>query len=328
MKKFSILIAILLILIIAIPALAIALPDSTPTVEAINVYRNLLETGDRLFVIYANIPYASTPDIPVTEAFVWRLIGTDNVTELGQTTGYAYKNSGYGYNVYSFYFSAADALTWGLVYNIRLSGTPAAFATPPEYNYQVNITDYTSETTQAQNQQDLADRIIILADSLDTHWGLSGTTSLLFQSETGTVLSWEGEGVFRGAIYGCQALAPTAFRLVVTDIIAVDRTWTDNYTANLTGQFAGTWIEPAKTGGGTMFGLGYDLFSIILMAIFCGLIIWANMIFTHDHWNALVDVGILLVAAPHIDLIPLSFTALICALFVIYEGTKVKSFVA
>lgn len=303
-------------------------PDSTPTVEQIDVYRNLLETGDRLYLIYANIPYATTPDTSMTDAFIWRLFDTDDVTELGSTVGYAYNELGYGYNVFSMYFDASDSLTWQQTYKLRLCGNPVVFDSPPYYDYEVSTSDYTSLSDSDDNKSALALRILEIASDLDNKWGLTTTTSLLLESEAGTVLSIYGESFFRGAIYGIQALAPTAFRLVVTDIEAADRSWTDAYSENLTDQYAGTWIEPAKTGGGTLFGVGYDLVSVILaMVLSVGLII-GNMKLTNDPWNAMIDVSILLVAAPYIDLIPLSFTSLVCAIFVLYEGTKVKAFVS
>lgn len=304
-------------------------PDSTPTVEDINVYRNLLETGDRLYLIYANTPYATTPDVNFPHAFVWRLFDTDNTTELGSTVGYAYGDAdGYGYNVFSMYFAASDNLTWEENYILRLSGNPSVFDVPPYYDYPVSISDYTTLTDSDDNQDALAVRILELAHQLDIRWGLDTDYSLLLETEAGTVLSIYGESFFRGAIYGVQALAPNAFRLVVGDLDATDRTWDTEYAENLTEQYAGTWIEPAKTGGGTMFGVGYDLMSIILSMVCAAMLIWGNMKITSDHWNALIDVSILLVTFPYIDLIPLSFTALVCAIFAIYEGTRVKSMVS
>ena len=133
-------------LIFATPAYAIDLPDSTPTVEDVNCYRNILETGDFLIIIYENTPYEDTPSMDYSEAFVWRLFDTDNVTELGQALGYDYNENGYGYNVISFYFDADDAPTWGAQYSLRLSGTPAAFDDPPVYNYEITASDYSGLT--------------------------------------------------------------------------------------------------------------------------------------------------------------------------------------
>jgi hypothetical protein len=182
--------ALLASLLVAAPARAdTPYPDSTPTLEQVDVYRNLLETGDSLYVIYANIPYATPPDTDITDTFIVRLIDTDGTTVLGSTVGYAFNDDGYGYNVWSMYFPAADGLVWEALYTLRLSGNPAVFVTPPIYNVSIAASDYTDLTTQAENRSALAVRILALADDLDNKWGLAATASLLVESEAGTVLS-------------------------------------------------------------------------------------------------------------------------------------------
>lgn len=327
MKRLLVLLSLALVLI-PIPAYADTPdPDSTPTLERMDVYRNLLETGDRLFIWEANIPYATTPDTLVSETFYWELLDTDNVTVLGTATGYAFQSDGYGYNVYSMYLSAADNITWGQTYSLRLSGNPAVFDTPPQYNYPINVSDYTSATSSEANQSALSVTILTIASDLDSRWGLSGTATLILETESGTVLSIYGESVFRGAVYGCQALAPAAFRFSIDDLDAADRSWSLNYSGNLSSQYDGTWIAPAKTAGGTIFGVGYDLTSYIITFGLCLLLLWGNYKIGNNRWNALMNIAVVAVTAPKIDLFPLTFTALVCAVSVIYTGTKVKNFV-
>jgi hypothetical protein len=303
-------------------------PDDTPTIDQMDVYRNLLETGDRLYIWVADVPYDTTPNTTLPEAFIWRLIDSDNDTELGATTGFAYNDNGYGYNVYGMYFDATDNLTWESSYTLRLSGNPSVFDDPPTYNCPINASDYTTANTSADNQDYLSTRVIEIARQLDTEWELTpNDDSLIYESEGETFLSIYGESVFRGSIYGIQALATDAFRFAITDIDADTRDWDTEFSDNLTEQFTGTWIETSKTGGGSLFGVGYDLMSLIISAVMGILLIIGNMKITGDHWNALIDVAVLLIAFPRLDMIPLSFTALICAIFVMYEGTKVKSFI-
>jgi len=106
MKRAWLLLVLIPLILVATPAYADTPdPDSTPTLVKADWYRNLLEPDDRLLIWEANIPYAIPPTTLVTETFYWELIDTDNVTVLGTTTGYAYHDNGYGYNVYSMYFS-------------------------------------------------------------------------------------------------------------------------------------------------------------------------------------------------------------------------------
>lgn len=300
-------------------------PDSTPTVE-IDFYRNLLETGDMLCVIYANIPYASTPDDPVDDAFIWRLIDTDGTTELGQDVGYPYVDSGYGYNVYSMYFSAADNLTWEAAYTVRLSGNPVVFDDPPVYNFPVDSSDYSSITEQYLVQTELSIRIIAIANSLDIEWGLGASYSLLYESEVGTVLSIYGEAFFRNAIYGLQALCPMIFRFAVGDTEVTDRTYTEEYATNLSSQYAGTWVATAQAGGAALAGTSYDWMTIMLCIVITVLAIFGGMaLAAGDFWSGAVDGSIVLIGCSRLGFFELAGVGLIVGMCWVYISGKMWS---
>lgn len=330
-KPWRLLIIVLVIvgvLLFATPAYAdMSDPDSPPTVDRIRIYHNLLETGDFLLVLEANIPYASTPGTPVTEAFIWRLIHTDGTTVFGTTTGYAYNDNGYGYNVYSMYLDAATfsgfGMVWGTAYTIRLTGNPAVFVTPPTYNFTISSSDYTTLTETADNQAALAAEILYLAGDLNVKWALPTDYRLTLESETGTVLSIYGEDVFRGSIYGVQALAPTAFRFVVENIGAADRSWNTTYVTSLENQWAGTWIETARNASRDLLGTDYDLMSIILLVVACGILVVINLSLTSDAWNGLIDVAFVLVVAARLGVYGLIFLALVAAMCIFYIATRV-----
>jgi len=300
-------------------------PDTAPTVQEINLYQNLLVTGDLLALIYANIPYTDLPDTPVTETFIWQFLSTDNVTGFGSTVGTNYNDDGYGYNLYSIYLSADNVtsfgIVWGTSYTMRLSGNPAVFDTPPVYNFILNAGDYSTETVTADVKAELATRILTLADDLDSKWGLP--TSLLTQNETATVLSTYGEAFFRGTIHGLQAMAPSVFSVIIRVIDVSDREWTDEYSENVTSQWAGTWIETAKEGGKVLFGTTYDLLSIILLLVMCGGLWYGNLTLTGDSWNGLIDVSVAGIIGARLAMFDLGFLLLIAALLWIYISAKI-----
>jgi hypothetical protein len=332
-KRIAVILGLVILatLLIATPAYADTPdPDSTPTVEAgrKHVYRNLLETGDYLYIYEANIPYAALPATPVNQTFIWRLVALDGVTVLGQTVGYAYNDDGYGYNVYSMYFSAADAtaagMVWGTAYILRLSGNPAAFLTPPVYNFNFAAGDYTTLTASADNQVALATEILTLAADLNIRWGLATDYFLNLETETGTALSLYGENVFRGAIYGCQALAPQAFRAVVADINAPDRAWNTTYITSLETQNAGTWVETARNASIALFGtVNYDLGGIIALLIICVVLIIGVSSVSNDHWTGLIDAAIVLIVAARMGVYGLGFLGLLAALSIFWIGAKI-----
>lgn len=331
MKRFrlGILLALMAALLLsATPAYADTPdPDSTPTLEDVNIYRNSREPGDMLLVIYANIPYATTPDLPVTDTFIWRLIDIDNVTELGSTVGYAYNEDGYGYNVYSMYFSASTVtalgIVWGTSYTIRLSGNPANFDTPPVYNYLIAAGNYSTLIVTADVQAELAARILAIAADLDNKWGLTAIFSLITQNETATVLSIYGEAFFRGAIFGIQAMAPTVFSAIIRVIDIDDRTWDPEYSENLTSQWEGTWVQTGQEAGKAFFGTDYDLLSMIMLFVMAGGLMLGNIWLTGDSWNGVIDVAVLGVIGARLGMFDLAFLILVAAICWIYIGTKI-----
>ncbi len=321
--------AVLVILLIATPVLAvyIALPTSTPAINSKNIYRNVLETGDFLIILKENTPYASVPAIPYREAFVWRLIDTDNATELAQALGYSYNGDGYGYNVVSFYLSEAETtnltIAWGDLLKLRLSGTPIAFASPPIYQYDITSGDYSSLTATADVKVAVAALIIELAHDLDVRWGLSALYSLLSDSETGTVLSLLGQAFFRGAIYGVQSMAPAAFPLTLSDVNVTDRTWDTEYSSNLSAQNTGNYIGTALNAGATFLDSNYNLFGLLLVV---GIV----FVLISGHWylaggnimRGLVEASPALVIGSRIGIMGMGELGLIAAIAWLYSCAK------
>jgi hypothetical protein len=200
-------------------------PDTTPGIISFYAYKNLMESNDCLFVIYANIPYSIIPGIPINRSFIWSLIDTG--TEKGWNTGYAMNDNGYGYNVYSLYFNAAASITWADVvkYNIQLAGSPSVFYGPVPIYDDADSGDYlvAADTWVASSDYHvtLAADIITIAKSLEQEWQVV----LLDEQDTKTVLSSNGEKLFRNAIPGIQSMAPSLFYVQNVDADVSKRTW-------------------------------------------------------------------------------------------------------
>jgi len=302
-------------------------PDSTPTVSpaqlGIDVYRNLLGTGDRGFLVYANVPYAATPTATFPQAFIWQLLSVDGLTVIGQTTGTSYNDSGYGYNAYWLYFSAADNVTWGSAYKLRLTGNPTIFTSPPTYDFTLAASDYTTYTTQEDNQDALGARILQISVDLYTKWSLTSTTQLTLESESGTRLSSSGEAFWRGAIYGCQALAPGIFEFGVLNITNTSHMAGTAYADNLSSQYNGTWIETAKQGGADFFDLDYDLLSTLLVLSCCVGVMFLEQRISGNIWFGLMDAALVAVIFGRQGIYDVTFLAMIAALMWIYVSARV-----
>lgn len=331
-QKFGISFALALsaILLTAIPVLAITLPDSTPTVESIHIYRNVLQTGDFEAIIYENTPYATPPTVLYSEAFIWRLIDTDGTTELAQSLGSSYHADGYGYNVISFYLNAANVtskgITWGDNLTIRLSGTPTAFATPPVYNFPVPSSSYSGLTLTTAVKSEIASQIISIANNLYSRWSLTSANTLVDSGGAIEVLTPNGQDFFRQAIYGVQAMAPSVFNLNITSTTGVGyvpAAGGNVYSNNLSGQNVGNPLGNAESAGKTMLGVGYNLFGLILVIGMIAIIIGGNWAVAGGmSWRGLIESAGPMVISGRIGLIGLGELGLICALCWLYISAK------
>ena len=248
----------------------------------------------------------------------------DGSTELTQALGYDYFDGGYGYNVISFYFSQADAPAWGQNYILTLSGSLTAFVTPPKYNFQITSSDYSSASASTVKDE-IAANILLLASDLTNKWGLTSDESLLLEIETGTVLSIYGEAFFRGAIYGIQALAPSLFRLEISNIGAlIDRTWGTEYTSNLITQYSGSYIQPAMEAGNSFLGVDYNLFGILGTLAICALIIFANWYLAGGNlWRCFIEATPPLIISTRLGMWGMGELGLIAAIGWLYISSKV-----
>lgn len=264
-KNAIFLIVFLAFLLIATPVYAIANPDNVDIPDRY-VNRNILETGDMLLYGKYYVNYASVPDKSIDEAFYFQLLDTDGSTILATDIAYNYYNSGYGYGVFSFYFTAAQAPTWSQVYTIRVSGNPSAFTDIPVYDFTLTLSDYTASTSTEDNQDEIYENVIDLANDLEDAWSVT----LLTSGDTKTVLDADGEQYFRKAIGGLQALAPDLFQINIGDPTYDTYNWTTNQATTYAERFDGTWIGDAIDDNATLFNINSQMISggfIVILAI-------------------------------------------------------------
>ncbi len=225
-------------------------------------------------------------------------------------------------------FAAAEGLLWDPIagYTLRLNESPLTFLAPVTFDYPINSVDYSATVITTEVQAELALDILLIAHDLDVQWAFSPPNSLINDDETGRTLSIFGQAYFRGTIFGLQALAPSLFPLAVTEIDLADRTWTDAYIATLETQYAGTWVQTAKDAGADMFDTTGDLVSTLMVmggviALFVG-----NTQLTNNHWDAALDVSLLLVISAKLGFYGLGYLGLIVAICWIYTGMRLFKF--
>ena len=264
--KFILIFAILTLVAVLIPQVVFADPPTPTSVTLVNYYatNNLLEAGDFFLLIDYNIAYSGGyPTVPASNAFTFRLFDPTGSTELADalpyvfttaTTGFTGTN-GYGQGVVAYYFNSASAPAWGDNYVIKVSGNPAEFSSPPEYDFELPSSAYQSSSDNATN---LANELRVIAGDLSTQWGVP----LLSDASATSVFTADGEGYFRNAIPGVQSLTPNIFESQQQE--SPDTTEASSYNTDLSNtyqhRFDDSWVHTSLAAGADMFHLPLPLF--------------------------------------------------------------------
>lgn len=212
----SLLMALLIIATTGQMAFAFLTAPTSMSVKDVNVFRNLAETGDMLVVFHYKVAYGAYPTTPASDSIIFRLYAVDGTTLLNQSRPYnfsSFATNGYGDGVASFYFTAADAPTWGLGYFLDILVTPAYYSPSTSITYELTASDYSAAVTQTDARYDLYNYVIGLCDDLKD---IYPTVSLKAVTDSGTVLSVYGEPYFRAVIPGLQSLSPQLFFVQTT----------------------------------------------------------------------------------------------------------------
>lgn len=271
---------------VAVVAYAAGPPDNPGTVDVKSkyVYQDLLETDDMLVIFYFDISYNGTYPYgdaveSMADYFTFRLIDTDNVTELGANLVYPYPFLGWGQGVSCFYFDNATAPAWNGLYSVRLSGNPSKYPDPQNWNFSLVASDYSALDGQANNQGLLTTQILLYALNLETYYQLYADIDLLAEGDTGTVLGPAGEQYFRNAIQGIQGMAPDLFEVQVLTADYSARSWGSTLETYLQTRYAGTWVETGFAGFSGFLGIadrevGSGLIFLFFAVFMIGFNVW------------------------------------------------------
>lgn len=335
-KKIKILITLLTVLswlpVQAQPVVAAMSDPISVSTYDMAVYQHLLEDDDRLFIIPYSINYASTQNVTIDDAFLFQMYDPTGTNLLGTSLAYPYQDAGYGPGIVSFYFPASDNLTWQATNIIRIVENPSQFATPTYWDFPLAVSDYTSATTQATNQEALRLKILGLATDLSISWSLD----LLAQTEMGTVLSSYGEDYFRNSILSLQSMCPGLFsvQMAVPDF---DTTSWDYTVANtFLSRYNGTFIGDAMTGFAGLTSsdttTAMNVWTLILFgALVCFEMSWtrkknvrgyriSSKPFAATVWSAMMDGSALLILMTLLGAFSMVLNGLISFLCVVVLG--------
>lgn len=243
MTRILAILALTIIGIVATPgtASATAQADSLD-IEAVYGFRHLAETDDMLILVHYDIEYSSIPDEPANDTYLFRLM--NGTTEIGRVLPYPYGSyQGYNEGVVGFYYSAADAPTYGQSYEVVLQGNPAVFHNAETWKttYTMLAANWSTYTTEDQNRALLRLKVAEIANSLEIDW----STTLLTIGQTGESLNATGEAYFIQAVLGLRTMCPSCFAINTAGPEFSDRTWNRTYDKSLRTTLAGTPMEDA-----------------------------------------------------------------------------------
>ena len=200
-------------------AFAVADPDYISIHEA-SVFRNVLETGDQLFIVRYDVSYSVEP---IEDASVTYLM--DICTSGGISTGYSRSLNYYQHNIVSIYLTPAQALTWEGSYSIKILGNPSLFSPLVE---SINMETLTLSSGKYFEASFLADFILAQAALIEDDWVVA-----LLASDG--LLNSTGAFVFEKAIPNLNNMVPSVYQITTSNPSIGDSNMTTSGGANLTG---------------------------------------------------------------------------------------------
>lgn len=306
-KSSIALLAIILMLIITTPVLAIDAP-TTRQIDSVYVFHHCLETDDQLYIAEYTIEYGTNPDESITEAFLARFMDDD--IDLKSVAPYNYFDQGYGTGIFAIYFSASDdnLPIWEGMYSIHLEGNPTANWTGEIPTTSADTFDSWSDSTSVSETQDeLASRILYMADKLEQDWGIN----MIDTTGSASYLSDYGQDYFTNVIPNLLTMAPGAFPGSVTS-----PEWSDKdhdigtaYADERADNPDNTLLDMSSVGD--WWGVSRMWASSILFILGAVFLIWAMLSPTGNYRGLTLLSTPLVIAGGYLGMLPLLVTVLI-----------------
>jgi hypothetical protein len=262
------------------PAYAMAEPTSV-TLSNIQEYNGLVVAGDALFIVPYEIPFASTPSVPIGNAFLFRMLNAAGTADIGAAIPFPYHELGYGSGIFSFYFTSG--IVANTAYIFRVQENPAYYPTPLYWDFVIGPANYSSATDQSAA---LKAELISWANIFSTEY----TQALLTTTEGTTTLSTYGETYFLNAVPGLSVMCPTLFAVQIRTPSYTPKTWATTYADSLKTKFAGTFVEDFMTGFAGLTGASKDMSGNVLSIILVVIMALASLVwFKATFYSALID---------------------------------------
>lgn len=252
-----------LVLFVLIPAsiayAQIAYPD-VYNIQDTQVYRNVLETGDQLWMVTFDLDYTgANPAERADEAWIVRLM--DGAAEVAAVVPNPLHDDGYAPGLVSMYLTPAEAVPW-LSANISvvMTGNPTltwAGGVPPVATD--NIVDLWSSSPE-----NITPRIRVIATDFENDWGLDLIE--LIQGEG--KLTSTGEQYFESVVDNLRTIASDLFLAGTTIPEYEERTFTQTAATAAEARWVGDPLLDL-TPAATLFGISRLWITSVMYIVGC-----------------------------------------------------------
>ena len=247
------------------------------TIGNVNIFRNLINNGDRLIMFTSNIDWENLPANNVRTMFMFRLMDSDGSTVLATTQPYYAYNGGYYLQAVGFYFPDDSVIEWGGEYQIRIDGNPSQWYTISDVKEIYNITgvDYTEASDQSANQTELAAWIINISQLLENDWlnYLSIAPLITTDSNGNQVLTKTGQSYYLNTLANINYMAPSLFGStaeltpIIPDNPMPETPASPSLIERWENQYEGTWVQESLQAFGDLFHTNWRTITSILCLV-------------------------------------------------------------
>jgi len=313
LRRTAVALAIAVILLIpAIPVLAIDEPDTPTQIIWVYAFYDLLEDGDQGYLVSENIPYAVIPpDDTVTDAYLAILVDVDGITQVASVAPVTYgADDGYNYGAVWIYLTEAEvtaaALGWNVAQSIWMTGNPVLTWVPPAPPKTISAISVCQSPT-GDTATVLGTSVLYLASRLQLEWGVDLVENV---ADGRTVLNDAGTAYFTDVIPGLRTMAPALFAsgsfdpVIDTGVANVGTGWADQLVTDVIGTpFDLTAMADA-------FGISRGLMSGIIWLVVMGVFLYFCVMYLGTK-VAIIFFDILVVFGSLIGMIPWALIVLL-----------------
>jgi len=331
----SFIIAIVALLLVVSPALAISNPGAISfyavgSVPQYRVFYNVLESGDRLFVAEQYVHYTVTPNETASEAFLFEVLNTSGNETIASTTLKQYEAK-----PISIYMTAAQVTTAnatndvsvGTALIIRIMGNPLLFAssTGNSVNATLGGGDYFDQTLGVDGgvatDNLLRNFMITIADHLETFDAPPAGSEYIVTVSGVRYLTTTGGSIFLEGILSLDVMCPILFQYSVAPMTGDAPTSTGAYTSTLSPLNKwGQTTADGLTNLGLFFGLNQALAGSVMLLVFAS----ALAVFTYAKIQSGIAVLLLIGTTPFLGawlgLMPLALAFIFVIVIVVLLG--------